>query len=185
VSETIIRDLSWISNHIKSSSGVFFFKAIVWRPDEADSIIYCDASFDGIGFWSPTHSDAHYGDVPLNPPKGVIFFFEAFAVLCALQWAVSLEHCPKRLVIYSDNENTVEMFNNLRALAGYNDILTDAVDILIKHEIDLRVHHIAGLQNVVADRLSRRLFDYIRREFPHLNIKFYTPPSRERRATAE
>lgn len=179
VSVAIIRDLTWISDHLQKSSGVFFFKAIAWLPEEADLIIFADASFQGIGFWSPTENVAFYGDVPSNHPKGVIFFFEAYAVLCALRWVASSNKHPSRLTIYSDNENTVDMFNSLHTLPQYNDLLTEAVDILMKHNIDLRVDHIPGVRNIVADQLSRRLFDLILRSHPELQINFYTPTPSE------
>jgi hypothetical protein len=63
-------------------------------------------------------------------------------------------------VIHTDNRNTVDIFTSLRALPDYNSILRTSVDLLYAGNHDLRVLHIPGVQNEVADALSRR--DYTR-----------------------
>lgn len=46
------------------------------------------------------------------------------------------------------------MFYSMRALPLYNPLLTHAVDILIATGIELRVYHVPGTSNTVADHLS-------------------------------
>jgi hypothetical protein len=72
--------------------------------------------------------------------------------------------------------NTVEMFNSMRADPGYNTILMEAVDTLIETGISLRVFHIAGEDNTVADALSRSMFDIIRAQQPRLQVAIFQPP---------
>ena len=50
------------------------------------------------------------------------------------------------------------MFNSLWALPKYNCILKAAVDILLEGKHQLRVLHIPGEKNEVADVLSRANF---------------------------
>lgn len=69
------------------------------------------------------------------------------------------------------------MFNSLRASGGYNDILTAATDLLIQHHIDLRVSHIAGVENGIADCLSRNKLNELKRLAPNLNIFDYATTS--------
>ena len=52
-----------------------------------------------------------------------------------------------------------------------------ATSIRIEHGIDLRVFFIEGKQNVIADALSRRSFDIIRKLVPDASIRRFTPPS--------
>lgn len=76
VSEAIVRDLQWISNHMRQSSGVFMLKAIAWAPSEANLVLFTDASSIGIGFWCPTRDLGFYSALPHNPPTNTIFYFE-------------------------------------------------------------------------------------------------------------
>jgi hypothetical protein len=60
-----------------------------------------------------------------------------------------------RLVVYTDNQNTVDIWHSLKASAPYNTTLICAITSLIERETDARVLHIPGIENVVADALSR------------------------------
>jgi hypothetical protein len=119
------------------------------------------------GFQSP---------LPHGPPKGSIFYFEALAVCSAIIGATTLSPIPKRLAVFTDNSNTVDIFNSLRATPSYNDILKTAISHLIDFHIDLRVAHIPGAENVVADALSR--FENARAlaACPGLSISPFQPP---------
>src|SRR5438034_2172260 len=85
-----------------------------------------------------------------NPPKDGIFFSEALAACAAIHLAKDLGG-PKRLLIYTDNMNTFDIFNSLAAAPPYNRILMSAVDVIIGSGIDLRVVWIPGEENAVAD----------------------------------
>jgi hypothetical protein len=88
-----------------------------------------------------------------------------------------LSHFPSgsRIVVYCDNSVTVAMFNSLRALPEYNSILKAAVDILLQNNFQLRVLHIAGERNSVADALSRADFMKALHLHPGLTIKSFEP----------
>ncbi|PBK71385.1 hypothetical protein ARMSODRAFT_883689, partial [Armillaria solidipes] len=57
------------------------------------------------------------------------------------------------VTIWTDNSNTVNIFNSLKASPFYNLILKSAVDMMISHNIDLHVLHIPGSENDVVDTL--------------------------------
>ena len=105
-----------------------------------------------------------------------IFWYEALTVLSALEWAVSLSPQPFRIAIFTDNLNTVQMFDSFRAKAPYVDILLAAVEILIHQDVDLRVWHIPGERNVIADALSRQLFSTVAQYASHLKVNTFQPP---------
>ena len=67
------------------------------------------------------------------------------------------------------------MFNSLKALPEYNCILKAAVDILLRCDFQLRVLHVAGELNIVADALSRAEFMKALRVHPGLIIKTFEP----------
>ena len=174
-----IHDLLWIADMFARHEGVYLLKAITWSPDCADLTIYCDACLSGLGFWSPhEHGTAFACDRP-DAPSDVednIFWYEALTVLAALEWAVSLSPQPFRVAIFTDNLTTVQMFDSFRAKIPYVDILLAAVEILIDHQVDLRVWHIPGERNIIADALSRQLFSIVAQYIPHLKVNTFQPP---------
>jgi hypothetical protein len=107
---------------------------------------------------------------------GTIFFAEALAVCSAIHAIPEMDPLPQRVVIYTDNSNTVNIFSSLRASAPYNRILMSAVDVLIAHGIDLRVYHVPGHENVVADALSRFNNELALQLVPGLLIDHFQPP---------
>ncbi len=146
--------------------------------------IMCDASLEGMGFWYCGTKLAFYIPVPSNSSMASkIFFWEATCVLAALKHfcesfvaSGSLTSCRHKLAIFTDNTNTVDIYNSLAALPEYNGILKDSVDLVMTHNIDLRVPHIDGIKNSIADALSRRNFDLAKHLVPGLSIQILQPP---------
>ncbi|GLB45155.1 hypothetical protein LshimejAT787_2000600 [Lyophyllum shimeji] len=177
VNAAVRADLEWAARHISESSGVHLIRAIDWPLDSADMTVYCDACLDGFGFWFPAQNIAFYSPVPPDPPSNAIFFFEAFCVACALHEASRWADNPMRLLIRTDSSNTVAVFNSLHALPDFNPILKFAVDVLLSSSHQLHVVHISGADNLVADAISRHLFDRARDLCPELEIiDNYLPP---------
>ncbi|THU76722.1 hypothetical protein K435DRAFT_704129 [Dendrothele bispora CBS 962.96] len=120
---------------------------------------------------------------PSCPLSNIIFYWEALTVLAAIEWSTSspllaghsVEN-PLRLTIHSDNMNTVNVFSSLSAQPEYNPILMAAVDLLIRHNIDLRVVHIPGDDNTTADSLSRFNLDSVKKNHPSIKIQHFKPP---------
>jgi hypothetical protein len=79
-------------------------------------------------------------------------------------------------MIYTDNTNTVDIFNSLRALPAYNFILRSAVDVLLESNHQLRVRYVPSDQNAVADAISRRQFNRALTLSPNLHISSFEPP---------
>ena len=176
VNNAIRDDLLWAASHIEQSAGVHLFKSFSWTPESADFIIYCDACPDGLGFWYPVSKEGYYAPTPVNVPTNVIFYFEALSVLSAL---VDVQHrAPQgsKILIYTDNANCVDIFRSLRCLPAYNSLLKSACDILIAHEFSLRVLHVSGEDNVVADALSRVQFSVALACEPELKFYTFNPP---------
>ena len=149
-------DLHWASKHIRISSGVYILRSLKWDQSDADRVIYCDACMTGMGFWYPNEPvpEAFYSPVPSGVPTDFIFYYEALCVLSALHHA-SLSLCtPSKIIIFTDNTNTVDIFSSLRALPAYNPILKSAVDLLLQFDHQLRVLYVPGDENHVADALS-------------------------------
>jgi hypothetical protein len=176
VNNAIRDDFAWAARHIECSSGVHLLRSSDWDVSSADVTAFCDACPRGMGFWYPSSQLAFYSPTPPNPDSSSIFYFEALCVLCALSDAVPRLDRPARVVIYTDNLNSVQMFNSLSCLPAYNHLLRRCVDILLANEVQLRVLHIPGEQNIVADALSRCQFSSALASVPELSISPFQPP---------
>lgn len=158
INEDIVWDLSWLLHRLQNSSGVFLLQLVAWHLHEADLEIITDATLTGIGMWSLTILITFHGPVLSTCIDSHIFFHKAFIVCCAIHWAADLvwqsECCFCRVVISTDNSNTVNIFNSLKAPGVFNDLLKYVVNILMDHDFDLCVIHILGMSNTVADLLS-------------------------------
>ena len=178
VNNVVREDLRWASTHICNSSGVYLLRSVNWDEHDADRLIYCDACTTGMGFWYPDEPipDAYYSPVPPNVPTDFIFYYEALCVLSALHHASHSLTMPSRIMIFTDNSNTVDIFNSLRAQPAYNPILKSAVDILLQSDHQLRVLHVPGEGNSVADAISRQQFNCALSLCPELHISLFQPP---------
>ncbi|KAG6326006.1 hypothetical protein ID866_13084 [Astraeus odoratus] len=129
-----------------------------------------------MGFWFPSISLGFQSALPYSPHSCPIFFFEAFVVLMAIHTATCYVPRGTQVAVFSDNLNTVSMFNSLAALPHYNPILLAAVDIFLSHDFDFRVFHIHGSHNVVADALSHWDNEHATRIIPDLDVHTFQPP---------
>jgi hypothetical protein len=71
------------------------------------------------------------------------------------------------------------MFNTLSALPAYNEILKAAVDHLlldVNNPIQLRVVHVSGQLNMIADALSRGELYTVVDNVPDIVIDNFSPP---------
>jgi hypothetical protein len=176
VSKAVTDDLSWFISHVESSYGIRVFEATDWSADEVDVTAYGDASSIGMGFYFAESKSGFQSVLPHDPTKDVIFFFKALTVLCIVQIMCSRPSIPKRLVVFSDNMNTVDIFSSLHTKPCYNTILKPTVSLLLQHHLDLRVIHIPGEDNIIVDSLSCFRNSQALATCPGLSISPFQPP---------
>ena len=172
-------DLDWFESHVRQSDGVYLFENVDWDILQADIVAYSDACLSGLGFFFDHTKEGFQCVVPQSPPKDTIFYFEALAVVLVVDAVArpsTTQSTPVRLLIYSDNSNTVGIFHSLRSLPPYNDLLKFTVSLLIKHNISLRVMHVPGVNNIVADSLSQFENTKALAVCPGLTISCFQPP---------
>jgi hypothetical protein len=177
VNNAIIFELNWMATHMERLPGLLFYKSLDFDPLSEDVVVvYTDASGLGMGLWFPHENFAGQSPVPIDAPKDTIFFFEALAVCSAIHAIPNMMESPPRMLVYTDNSNTVAMFNSLRAHPPYNSIMLAAVDILLEYQVDLRVEFIPGSENRVADALSRFQNERVLEIAPAASFFDFEPP---------
>jgi hypothetical protein len=176
VSKAVARDLEWFVSHVRRSDGVYLFEDVDWDVHHADVTAYSDACLSGLGFYLQDSREGFQCIVPQNAPKDTIFFFEALAVVSVVDAVTKMHVIPRRLLIYSDSTNTVDIFHSLRSLPPYNNLLKFTVSLLIEFNISLRVVHTPGVDNIVADYLSRFENTKAIAACPGLSISNFQPP---------
>jgi len=80
------------------------------------------------------------------------------------------------LVVFTDNQNTVDIWHSLKAISLYNETLILAIDWLIQHNTESRVLHIPGDDNVVADALLRFNNSLALRLVPGIKLGLFETP---------
>ena len=130
---------------------------MVWHSEDighSTVTIHINASVWGMGIWILSEKKEYQCPLLHEALNGAICVFEVLAVCSAVHLVVGLRHLTC-LHIVTDNTNTFNIFRSLSVLPDYNPILMLAVNILLKHKIDLCVVvYILGVQNAVVDALS-------------------------------
>lgn len=139
-------------------------------------LAYTDALETGLGFWFPSLNSGYAASLSPSHSPPTIFFLEALAVLAAIRQVASIVPCGACIADFTDNFNTMGMFNMLAALPKLNWLLLSAVDILLVHDLDLCVFHVPGHENIVADHLSRGRFAEAVASAPGLCVHTFEPP---------
>ena len=181
VNNEIRADLVWAADHISKSDGVHLIRSFYWPLESACLTIYCDTSLTSMGFWLPDENVGYHSPIPPNfiphnlPARDWILPYESLCVLSALQHAADnllmIHESDSRIVIFTDSNNTVNIFSSMRCQPLYNPILRHATDILLTSRLQLRVIHVPGEMNIMADLLSRgQLMDA-------LTVHPFEPPS--------
>ena len=181
VNRDVERELEWVIEHLLASDGILILKSVSWDFTELPAsvlAIYCDASALAMGFWVPSQNQVFQapGQEIFAEMGGSIFYLEALCVCSAILHGVTLLPPDGRLAVFTDNLNTVQLFNSLAALPLMNWMLMAVVDAVLHHRIDFRVSHLPGEANVVADLVSRQQNSEVRRILPSVTIAQFQPP---------
>lgn len=176
INMAVCYDLGWALRHLHTLPGTRLMSSGAWHPSQADYTLYCDACLSGMGFWYADSTDGFYCDVPPDPPSHLIYYFEALCVVSALTHVAERATHGSRVIIRSDNANTVAIMSSLRCEPELNHLLLHLADILIATKIDLRVLWIPGDENAIADAISRLNIGAVTSLVPGFRLFEFLPP---------
>ncbi|KAJ3567810.1 hypothetical protein NP233_g6124 [Leucocoprinus birnbaumii] len=176
VTKEVAMDLKWGRQYVEESDGIHILKEHDWTFDDADMVVYTDASNFGMGFWVKSLHLGFWSRVSDDLPSEWIYYREALTLVSAVSYATSVLAHDSRIVMFTDNTNVQAMFNSLGVKPLYNTMVKNAVDNLIATKCQLWVMYVPGEDNQVADALSRgdqaRALHYD----PQLEIFGFEPP---------
>ena len=176
-------------NHLLHSDGIYFLCSVSWSHDDLSPSVlhvYCDASPIALGIWYPSlalglQAPAH--DI-FAQHGGSIFYLEALCVCSAILDAAPRLSSGQQLAVFTDNVNTVQLFNSLSALPAFNWMLIQVADAVLDQGFDFRVFHVPGIHNQVADSLSCLQNAQLAASHPEMLISTFQPPRRRLGAAA-
>jgi hypothetical protein len=176
---TVVDNLTWLARTIPDSTGIRFADAGRWKEEDADLVMWTDASGKhGLSFVYAGHGFVYQlrSSRPGSPPID-IFFLELLAILSGIHHIAHFACPPRRLLVFTDSLDSVAVLNSLRASEPlHNSILLAVAEIIMKTNIDLHIHHIEGKNNVRADMLSRLMLDEYHRCYPADRVRSFSPP---------
>lgn len=191
----LTRNVSKLHHHIKLTSGFFkdlniwkqfvsgwngasFFLSVSWV--DSDSLqLFTDASgtlgFGGIfgSKWFQGHWESQQ---QLDQPGISIAWQELFALVVACHlWGRFFAN--KRIILFCDNESVVNIVNSKRSrIPRVMDLVRHLTLLTLKYNFYLRVRHIEGKKNEIADSLSRFQMERFRLLVPHADQSPYLVP---------
>ena len=173
--------MTWIVDHLLCSDGIYFLQSVSWSFDDLSPSVlrvYCDASPFALGIWYPSlylglQAPAHQ---IFAQQGGSIFYLKALCICAAILDAAPRLQPNQHLAVFTDNINTVQLFNSLSALPAFNWMLIQVADCVLSQGFDFRVFHVPGVHNEIADALSCLQNDQLAISHPELVILPFQPP---------
>ncbi|KAF8553385.1 hypothetical protein OG21DRAFT_1477334 [Imleria badia] len=149
VNTSIVCELTWLADHVKHLPGVRLFNACTWKPSDPDvTVVFVDvATSGGLGVFFPDLDLGLQCAASELPSDAHLNFLELLTVTSAIHAASLLENVPRRLAVFLDSTFAVDVLSSLHVKPPFNNIVISSVDILIAHDIDLHVFHVAGEDN--------------------------------------
>ncbi|CAG2238689.1 unnamed protein product [Mytilus edulis] len=153
VPELVKKDILWWKKFLPLYNGVSMMLIEEWsKPDE---IFSSDACMTGCGGMFKEHFfHVEFPDAIVNEQLHINALEMLTVVVCLKLWGTKLR--GKRIMIKCDNQVTVTVINTGRSRNQFlQSCLREICFVAAINEFELRAVHIAGVDNRLADMLSR------------------------------
>lgn len=179
------RNLRWFVSELLASPPLSFLDPALdeWTSSDADIVLTTDActnadesDLPGLGFFvSPQLGAPLHFFHRRTSPIGDIQLLEGIAVASAIAWVLAARPLVKRILVRTDSAPVVYSFDSGSGSSELKDLVWSTYIRLQEKGVDLRVKHIPGVRNTIADDLSRLPIPRLRRLYPKLSS--FTPPA--------
>ena len=158
-------DLRMWEEFLSGFNGSAFFQHRSWTDSNTLSL-YTDSS-QTIGYGAIFGRDWFFGEWPSRWKTYNITFLELYPIVASVHtWAHLISN--KRIKFFTDNQALTFIINKLTSPDAKIMILIRLfVKICLKHNILFHSEHVPGVENSIADALSRLKFHDFRRLAPH------------------
>ncbi|CAG2220944.1 unnamed protein product [Mytilus edulis] len=153
VPELVKKDIKWWKKFLPLYNGVSMMLIEEWsKPDE---IFSSDACMTGCGGMFKEHFfHVEFPDAIVNEQLHINALEMLTVVVCLKLWGTKLR--GKRIIIKCDNQVTVTVINTGKSRNQFlQSCLREICFVAAINEFELRAVHIAGVDNRLADMLSR------------------------------
>ena len=173
VTESMRKDLLWWQKFLPLYNGVSIIKNGTWLP--ADSFFFIDACLSGFGAVCRDKYIRSEWPEEIKQLDLHISARELFTIVITVKvWGKELSGLC--MVIACDNEPASIAINSGKSEDNFmQQCLRELWFIAAVHEFEIRVSHIPGREDFVADWLSRWLFPACRSKFKRYNSSLETP----------
>lgn len=169
LSSGFFKDLLTWKKFISHWNGAAFFLSTSW-VDSVSLELYTDASgalgFGGI-FGRKWFQGCWQRHQQIGQPGISIAWQELFAIVVACHlWGDAFAN--KRIIFYCDNESVVHIVNSKRSrIPRVMDLVRHLTLLTLEHNFYLKIMHIEGKKNEIADSISRFQMERFRSLAPH------------------
>jgi hypothetical protein len=178
ISKAVADELLWLADYIRAAKPLLLLESVPWAARDASGEYWVDATPNGLGVF-----DGRQGFVCTRLKSTNILLNEMTAILAALllfsrTLGTAADHPRTRLLVHSDSLDSCAIFSSLRAGLEYNIVLKRSSLLRSGFNIDLRVVHISGATNVIADALSRHDLPKLQILRPGMRLSSISDPLR-------
>lgn len=164
-------DLLWLADQLERSDGNLMLASCVWHIKDADFVCTTDACTSGLGIWLPNSMEGFHTSLPL--PARDIFWAELAAASHGI--LMGIERAATKILVCSDSSNVCDLFLSHRPSKKVSDLLSVLISKIISSKIDVRIAHIPGKKNILADALSRGMLSKVSEALPGATVLPFTP----------
>ena len=154
LSKELRKDVEWWIRYVNTFDGVNFMADMQWKPPNTE--LACDACLGGCGgYRRGKYFHSRFLKWLCSKKHVSINELETMAIIIALKiWGEELK--DKNLLVFCDNQATVEVINKGRARNNFAQAcLREICWISAKNNLVIKVKHRLGVLNTVPDYLSR------------------------------
>lgn len=164
-------DLCWLADQLERLDGNLLLDSCVWHMAEADFVCTTDACPSGLGIWLPNLAEGFHTSLPL--PSRDIFWVELAAASHGI--IMGIERGAHKILVCSDSSNVCDLFLSHSPSAKVTNLFQAVITKIVNHRVDVRIAHIPGKKNVLADALSRGMLSVVKEHLPSAAVAPFIP----------